>query len=702
MDVPVFPQTILVRWLGRRCAGNPGDTYPQIFTTKSTVSFPGAYIGTCEFSDVGPALFAPNATSPTNLSTLQALSDQIANDTFAWYQKSLDEVFVGVIAPLQSPIIDMLEIDYNTNKCESRIFTYPQNFSVQPLGHYLPSPDSVCMDTDLAHTSTYEPFFRYFGPPVPNETTGTTTIDVYQVSLQDGRLVSSFVQQNTYQCICCCECEGSLCVYCYEGSYSLLPGTTVTITPPGGGSPVFTGITGDSGCVTTGIVGVYNITISPPGYPTCNYTNVNLTCSYIINICCYVCASVGGVCTGDDPSGVTFTFQGVSGDGNVATCTSGSSSIKMSARDTFAWMFPKDSGVSLGLREMSEISSMCCVTIPCEMGPVKVTPSKGDCVFTPLSQIVDCNTGVDVGFCMSCPENGALKICVYCCPSPGATPYPGATVTVSGCGKTVSGTTGSDGCVYLAIVLPNSCDPASGTCTLQINPNCDTFQMYTGTFNLLTCGGQTISVTLTPATGYACSSCSTCLPIPSPFYITPEGQATLPITAGGGLVCYDGVPSTNVSVSGAMVPCWCNEPTVGEVELFGPPVDIAPGTVAVAFSLACVNNNNGTTTYTLAQSVFGAATIYPVACPPGGNTFETPVECNPLQCTNWFEPVTCASVESWIGDANNYRASITIADSCDYPSLVFLFPGDSWTCAAAPGVCPCSGIPPIPTVVLGP
>ena len=173
--------------------------------TPSTSSPPSQYLSTYSLSNTdGPltetiqdtalAYFTTSGT-PSNASTLDALTQQFAVDYTNWKQSQFDYVLVGVAAILPNGLIDTIQIDYLSQKqlCSTRIYTYPYNFQIQRLGHY-----DYFNDCTTGTPPPYDgaPSLWLYGPPA-SCSGGHLQLPVYGLMFIDGRLTEKYIRTDS-------------------------------------------------------------------------------------------------------------------------------------------------------------------------------------------------------------------------------------------------------------------------------------------------------------------------------------------------------------------------------------------------------------------------------------------------------------------------------------------------------------------------
>jgi hypothetical protein len=172
----------------KSCGGKPGQNTTTGYLGQSQVASSSstniqAYRDTCL------AYFDPTSSTPstpTNQAALDGLTDQFQLDTSNWNRLTFLYGFTGILNFAQSGLVDSYEFQYTNNHgiCSTRIYTYPFDYQVHELGHYDYPEDCLTIDDGVPNFDA-SPYQAYYGPP---------GISQYNLSLEDGRLLSKYIQ----------------------------------------------------------------------------------------------------------------------------------------------------------------------------------------------------------------------------------------------------------------------------------------------------------------------------------------------------------------------------------------------------------------------------------------------------------------------------------------------------------------------------
>jgi hypothetical protein len=250
MNVPVYPQNVLIRFDTRRCGGVPSDVVPDAYTLTQSISLSGVNIGTFSITDRLIATFDPSVslTTPTNNTVLQSLISQFTTDFFAWGQVQFDELLAGIAAVQPNGLIKTIEFKYNSDICYTRISTQPDVFRLDRLTHQDPALETNCPSNNDNNTST--PCIKWFAPPVPAQSGSNTTLDEFLICFEDGRLTEKYLQTVTYNCGCGSEvtCCVTTCNPCPIPKQNLTISWLNVITGPGSTTLYYNGSSWVSNC----------------------------------------------------------------------------------------------------------------------------------------------------------------------------------------------------------------------------------------------------------------------------------------------------------------------------------------------------------------------------------------------------------------------------------------------------------------------
>lgn len=178
---PVLPEKVTVYYPGRRCQGNASDTAPLWYHVDSKLSdvaftdpntsedYKGVATAILIIHDACQALFDPSDPlgEPDNVTALDDLTDQIAQDFYDFRSFSGDLVYQGINAIQPTALWDYIEFMYDVDepdnddetiiateerkrpRVSTRLLTEPWNGEVQEMQHMDPSV-STC--TDLSNS----------------------------------------------------------------------------------------------------------------------------------------------------------------------------------------------------------------------------------------------------------------------------------------------------------------------------------------------------------------------------------------------------------------------------------------------------------------------------------------------------------------------------------------------------------------------
>jgi len=170
----------------RQCRGNPGDAMPPFYESDSgQVSEGKSYLS---FRDTAAATFdtISSPTVPTNKATLDALTEQFAEDFLIWMTFTGDQTLGGICDVTPCGLYDEIVWDYWPGVARTRLSTPPVPETGRELGHWDGAAVSSC-------TQSATPCLLYYGPPAKCSSDGHLQLTRYRLCLQDGRLFSIFV-----------------------------------------------------------------------------------------------------------------------------------------------------------------------------------------------------------------------------------------------------------------------------------------------------------------------------------------------------------------------------------------------------------------------------------------------------------------------------------------------------------------------------
>ena len=171
--------SVVLVFAGKRCAGQPSDSFPNFYTKESSKFDDGSI--TLAFRDTACALYDVGTSTPTNQAALDDLTQQFAHDFFQWLCFTGDQSFDGIAAITPTGLYDYIYFDYYVDEtCKTRVATPPLLDYSRELGHFDPA-ESDC-------TLTATPCMFVYGPPADN-----CSLTRYKLCLQDGRLLTTYV-----------------------------------------------------------------------------------------------------------------------------------------------------------------------------------------------------------------------------------------------------------------------------------------------------------------------------------------------------------------------------------------------------------------------------------------------------------------------------------------------------------------------------
>lgn len=285
----LVPKSVSVRFAGRLCASDVTTEFPEFYvkevliadafsgtsstptptpTSTPTSTTQAGFPATQLYYDDCPALFNDNG-DPTNKSTIDDLSLQIAKDFYAWQLSPFDRVYSGVVPAEPNGLIDEIIINYGIRGCSTRIKSSDYTDEPEQLCHHDPA-SADCGANPRAGG------FLVYGPSATG-TGSSSSLTAWNVLFQDGRLKQDYVETDIVPCGCqpCL-----LCIDAYNCNKHLVGSSAYVLTNidssgmvlpiiPASANNVFvaSGIITASGafCFTTE-PGKYMIRVSASGY----------------------------------------------------------------------------------------------------------------------------------------------------------------------------------------------------------------------------------------------------------------------------------------------------------------------------------------------------------------------------------------------------------------------------------------------------
>lgn len=196
---PLIPESFTYRFPTRRCTGTYSSTIPDNYVKKIDLSTIAAdagidgFKGSKVFHEYALALFDAGGTDPTNKTAIDALATKHATDYYKWATEQFDSTYNNVLNTKNSSLYDEIILDYDIEGCTTRLRTGVVNDDPEELMHW-DSSTSSC--TGASGTYTAAPCVEVYGPPA-SCSGGSLVITVYRVCMVDGRLVSTYVRQDT-------------------------------------------------------------------------------------------------------------------------------------------------------------------------------------------------------------------------------------------------------------------------------------------------------------------------------------------------------------------------------------------------------------------------------------------------------------------------------------------------------------------------
>jgi hypothetical protein len=145
---PALPATIQINYSLYPCVSANWGSLPLYYSQTAALADAGldvdeeGYDGVLTLYDTAHAvMITTTATVPTNASTLQALTNQIAKDFWGWRLQAFDFVINGVAAPVIDASIDEIEWDYDAECCTTRLKSASWDSHAEFLGHSDPAHD---------------------------------------------------------------------------------------------------------------------------------------------------------------------------------------------------------------------------------------------------------------------------------------------------------------------------------------------------------------------------------------------------------------------------------------------------------------------------------------------------------------------------------------------------------------------------------
>ncbi len=295
---PVLPATISLTTRGYRCG--PTATWPGIPETWELTSDlidadldteAQGYPGVVALQDSALAVYLVDGSgAPFNVATLQALSDQLAADFYAWRLLAFDTVYNGIVAPPPDGYLDSIVWAYRADEVSTRIKSAP--LGTEPENYNHSDNISLCRDAVLIYD------------PSAMVVSGVTQIPKELIALEQGRLVTVPEGYDAFSGCCTGMCSFAVQVVdaCAETAVS---GVTIVIKD-GAGTVLCSGTTDGSGiysCTTPNpALGVITATVGSCSYTGNIYCGVPLTLYYNLATVTYEAVDDGG----GNVSGITF------------------------------------------------------------------------------------------------------------------------------------------------------------------------------------------------------------------------------------------------------------------------------------------------------------------------------------------------------------------------------------------------------------
>jgi hypothetical protein len=207
---PALPNQIQVRYQGRRCNGAVSDmTVPLWYL--STVNLSDLILpiptldggspegkGVLTLKDTALALYNVGGGDPTNKTTLDDLTKQIAQDYVDWQSLEFDQTLNGTVDVITCGILDTIEWTLNQETPQTRITTSPYHYFPEEFQHNDGQDNKLCVDVtgSMGYTVSQAPCVAVYGP-LAKCVSGAITLPRYKVCLEDGRLFQKYVQTDT-------------------------------------------------------------------------------------------------------------------------------------------------------------------------------------------------------------------------------------------------------------------------------------------------------------------------------------------------------------------------------------------------------------------------------------------------------------------------------------------------------------------------
>lgn len=208
---PALPNSIQVRYQGRRCNGLVSDLVPLWYLSTvnlSDLTFPVPIIdggtpvgkGVLPLKDDALALFHVGVGNPTNKATLDNLSKQIAQDYVAWQSLEFDQILNGIVSitPSGNGILDIIEWTVTKEIIQTRITTSPYHYFPEEFQHNDGQDNMTCVDVTGAngYVVSQAPCVSVYGP-LAKCVSGAIQLPRYKICLVDGRLFQTYLQTDT-------------------------------------------------------------------------------------------------------------------------------------------------------------------------------------------------------------------------------------------------------------------------------------------------------------------------------------------------------------------------------------------------------------------------------------------------------------------------------------------------------------------------
>ncbi len=202
---PSLPTNVQVRYQVRRCIGPLTDTtLPTWWLSTvplSSLTLPIPAVdqgnpvgrGTLVLKDTALAMFSVGSMAPSNQITLNALTQQIAQDYVNFRSMEFDQTYNGILAitPSGNAILDLIEWSMTTSQVQTRIFTSPWNSTAEEFQHNDPANINCQASGNMGIPVSQAPCVAAYGP-LAFCASGGLRIPVYNICLEDGRLFQTY------------------------------------------------------------------------------------------------------------------------------------------------------------------------------------------------------------------------------------------------------------------------------------------------------------------------------------------------------------------------------------------------------------------------------------------------------------------------------------------------------------------------------